>query len=210
MSLTKPVVLGAAAILGLSACNTNPDYDKTQRGAVIGAATGAAASIVTGGDADKTLAAAIAGGVVGAVVGNIIDKQEKELRNDLAGSGAVITRSGDRLIVTLPEAITFDTDSTFVRPNLQDDLRTLAAHLNRYPDSTVDVVGHTDNVGDAGYNQDLSARRAAAVTSILTRSGVTPSRIRSYGRGELAPIASNDTAAGRQANRRVEIIINPT
>lgn len=114
------------------------------------------------------------------------------------------------MIVTLPEAITFETDSTFVRSTLQDDLAALARNLDEYPDSTVDVIGHTDSVGDAAYNQNLSARRAASVENILLNNGVSGSRIRAYGRGETEAIASNDTASGRAANRRVEIVIRPT
>lgn len=212
MTLKLTTGLSAAALLGISACTgvDDPDYKNTRAGAVIGAGTAAAVTLITGGDTDKVAAAAVLGGVVGAVAGNVVDKQERELRGDLSGSGAVITRDGNRLIVTLPEAITFDTDSTYVRTSLREDLRTLAANLQRYPNSTVDVIGHTDSVGDEAYNQNLSARRAAAVSAILTGNGVPASRIRAYGRGELEPIARNDTASGRAANRRVEIVINPT
>lgn len=205
--------VAAASALVLAGCmdvGGNPDTKNTRTGAAIGAATGAAAGIVAGGDRDKILAGAVLGGVIGAVAGNVIDKQERELRAEMQGSGAVITRQGNQLIVTLPEAITFDTDSTYVRTNLRDDLGRLATNLNRYPDSTVDVIGHTDSVGDASYNQNLSARRAASVSAILTGGGVAASRIRAYGRGEQEPIASNETTSGRAANRRVEIVINPT
>lgn len=208
---TLPTIGGVAALVALAACNPqDPNYKNTRTGAAIGALTGAGVAAVAGGDRDKIAAGAVLGGVAGAVVGNIIDKQERELRGELAGSGALITRDGDRLIVTLPEAITFDTDSTYVRPSLRDDLAALADNLTRYPNSTVDVIGHTDSVGDAAYNQNLSARRADAVAAILISNGVPPQRIRAYGRGELEPIASNATAAGRAANRRVEIVINPT
>ncbi|MEM9852454.1 MAG: OmpA family protein [Pseudomonadota bacterium] len=205
------VLFAGVATFALGSCTgiDDPEFANTRAGAVIGGATAAAVTIATGGEPGQIAGAAILGAAVGGAIGNVIDKQERELRGDLAGSGATITRQGDRLIVTLPEAITFDTDSTFVRPSLQDDLRALAGNLNRYPNSTVDVVGHTDSVGDAAYNQNLSARRAASVTGILNGSGVDRSRIRSFGRGETAPIATNETAGGRAANRRVEVVINP-
>lgn len=208
-SSTAALATSAVILSGCIDVGGDPDTKNTRAGAVIGATTGAAATIIGGGDTGTVLAGAVLGGVVGAVAGNVIDKQERELREELGGSGAVVTRDGNQLTVTLPEAITFDTDSTFVRSNLRDDLARLAANLQRYPDSTVDVVGHTDSVGDASYNQNLSARRATAVSNILTANGVPSSRIRSYGRGELEPIASNETASGRAANRRVAIVINP-
>jgi outer membrane protein OmpA-like peptidoglycan-associated protein len=111
--------------------------------------------------------------------------------------------------VTLPQDILFDTDSATLTGALQSDLSALARNLNAYPGTTVTVVGHTDNVGDAEYNQNLSRRRAQAVTSVLISSGVSPERIRTLGQGESAPIADNLTPEGRRQNRRVEIVINP-
>lgn len=212
MSFTKPIALTAVCAVALTACSdpSNPDYQKTRNGAAIGAAIGAASQIVAGNSGSSTLKGAVVGGVVGAVIGNVLDKQEKELRGDLAGSGATITNTGSELVVTLPEAITFETDSTYVRPSLQNHLRALAGNLQRYPDSSVDVIGHTDSVGDASYNQNLSSRRAQSVSNILTSNNVPPRRIRAYGRGESEPVASNGTASGRAANRRVEVVIRPT
>ena len=212
MAFTKPLILATTCVFALSACDdpSNPDFKKTRNGAAIGAAVGVASQILAGNSANSAVKAGAVGAVAGAVIGNILDKQERDLRRDMEGSGATITNAGDRLIVTLPEAITFETDSTFVRNTLQDDLAALARNLDEYPDSTVDVIGHTDSVGDATYNQNLSARRAASVENILLNNGVSGSRIRAYGRGETEAIASNDTASGRAANRRVEIVIRPT
>jgi outer membrane protein OmpA-like peptidoglycan-associated protein len=103
----------------------------------------------------------------------------------------------------------FATDSAAVRPDLRSDLNAVAASLLRYPNSTIQVVGHTDNTGTAAYNQDLSQRRAVSVASILRESGVPGGRIAAVGRGEDQPIASNLTPEGRAQNRRVEIIIRP-
>lgn len=212
MALTKPLILASVSVFALAACDdpSNPDLQKTRNGAAIGAAIGVATQIVAGNSTESALKAGAVGAIAGAVIGNVLDKQERDLRQDLEGSGATITNTGNELIVTLPEAITFDTDSTFVRGSLQDDLAALASNLGQYPDSTVDVIGHTDSVGDASYNQNLSARRAASVENVLLNNGVSGNRIRAYGRGETQAIASNDTASGRAANRRVEVVIRPT
>jgi outer membrane protein OmpA-like peptidoglycan-associated protein len=212
MAFTKPLILASVSVFALAACDdpSNPDYQKTRNGAVIGAAIGVGSQILAGNSGDSALKAGAVGAIAGAVIGNVLDKQERDLRQDLEGSGATITNTGNELIVTLPEAITFETDSTFVRGSLQDDLAALAGNLDEYPDSTIDVIGHTDSVGDASYNQNLSSRRAASVENILLDNGVGGSRIRAYGRGETEPVASNDTASGRAANRRVEVVIRPT
>nr|WP_325252437.1 OmpA family protein [Amylibacter sp.] len=212
MALTKSILAASAAVFALTACDeaTNPDYQKTRNGAAIGAAVGVASQIIAGNSNSSVLKGAVVGAAVGGVFGAILDQQEKDLRQSMAGSGATITNTGNELIVTLPEAITFDTDSTYVRPSLQDDLRSLANNLQQYPDSTIDVIGHTDSVGDTAYNQNLSTRRAQSVAAVLTGNGVQSNRIRAYGRGETQFIASNDTASGRAANRRVEVVIRPT
>ncbi|MCP5075433.1 MAG: OmpA family protein [Rhodobacteraceae bacterium] len=212
MALAKPLGIAAIGIFALAGCDdpSNPEYQKTRTGAVIGGAVGALSQIVAGNSDGSVLKGAVIGAGAGAVIGNILDRQEADLRNDLGGSGATITNTGSELIVTLPEAITFDTDSTYVRSSLKDDLARLAANLQEYPDSTIDVIGHTDSVGDSNYNQNLSSRRAASVSNILLNNGVADRRIRAYGRGETSPVASNDTGSGRAQNRRVEIVIRPT
>ena len=128
----------------------------------------------------------------------------------MANENIVIDNRGDHLMVTMPDGILFDTDSAAIRAGLQADLRAMARNLQQYPASTVDVIGHTDNTGSAEYNQDLSARRASAVAGVLLEQGVDPARVRSFGRGENEPVATNLTPEGRQQNRRVEIIIRPT
>jgi len=197
------------AAFALTAC-VEPG-ENTRQGAATGAAVGAVAGAVfgKGGRGDDMIKGAVAGGLIGGAIGNRLDAQEQALRGSIGDSGALIVNTGDRLIVTLPEAITFETDSTYVRSSIQTTLVKLANNLNDYPNTSVDVIGHTDSVGSASYNQDLSARRAAAVSGILIRSGVASSRIRAYGRGETAPIASNATVEGRAQNRRVEIVIIP-
>jgi outer membrane protein OmpA-like peptidoglycan-associated protein len=213
------LLFAAVGLLGLTACTTGPIFDpndpnrQTKQGALTGAGVGAVIGALAGNDPEErranALAGAIIGGAGGAVVGNALDRQEADLRAQMGNNNVTIQNTGDRLIVTLPQDILFATDSASVRPDLQRDLRTVAQNLNAYPNTTVQVIGHTDNTGDAGYNQSLSQRRAQSVSGILVAEGVSSNRIRSIGRGEDAPIASNLTPEGRQQNRRVEIVILP-
>ncbi|MCL4145801.1 UNVERIFIED_CONTAM: hypothetical protein GTU68_056452 [Idotea baltica] len=200
----------------LTACETisdpnNPNRN-TQGGAAIGAGLGAIIGANQGDNVrDRNRGAvvgALVGAGIGAGVGTVLDRQEAELRQEL-GSNAQIVNTGNQLIVTLPQDILFATNSAELTGSLRGDLTTLASSMNRYPNSTINVIGHADNTGSASLNQDLSARRAQAVSAVLIQSGVAPSRIRSIGRGEDAPIATNLTAEGRAQNRRVEITITP-
>ena len=214
--MIRPIALASAAVLALTACDSmndpmNPNRN-AQRGAATGAAIGAVAGIITGDTSEERARRAAAGAIIGAaaggIIGNELDKQEAELRQQL-GPNVGIVNTGDRLIVTMPQDILFATDSAQLTGSLQSDLLAVARSLNSYPNTTVQVIGHTDNTGSAAYNQDLSQRRAQAVTSVLIQGGVNPGRIRTIGRGEDAPIASNLTAEGRAQNRRVEIVIIP-
>jgi outer membrane protein OmpA-like peptidoglycan-associated protein len=204
-------VIGA---LSLAAC-TDPGQvggptNNTQSGALIGAGVGALAGQIIGGDTGATVIGAAIGTAVGAAAGYNIDQQEAELRRDLDSDQVQITNTGDRLIVTMPQDLLFATDSAAVRPDLQQDLVTVASSLRQYPQSTTQVIGHTDSDGSADYNQRLSERRADAVGAVLTNAGVPSPRIITFGRGESQPIASNLSAEGKAQNRRVEIVIVPT
>ena len=215
MKLRTPLVLLTAGALTLAACtpdgNIAPMGPRTQNGAAIGAAIGGLFGATRRGH--NKLGQAALGAAVGATIGGMIganlDKQAADLRATMGDSRVRIVNTGHELIVTMPEDILFDTDSTALRPDLQSELRAVAASLQRYPNTTVDVIGHTDNVGSTSYNQNLSARRAEAVAAVLIDSGVSAGRIRAYGRGEDEPVATNLTPAGRAQNRRVEIIIRP-
>lgn len=204
--------LCGVSLLTLTACaemNQDDGYRNTRQSAAVGAGLGAITGAIIGGDAKGAAIGGVLGGIAGAAYGGYLDQQEAELRGSL-GDEVQIVNTGDRLIVTMPQDILFATDSATLRPDLTSDLRTVAASLNKYPQSTVQVIGHTDNTGDAGYNQQLSARRAQSVASVLIGSGVSSSRIQSFGRGEDQPRATNLTAEGRALNRRVEIVILPT
>jgi outer membrane protein OmpA-like peptidoglycan-associated protein len=146
--------------------------------------------------------------VVGGAIGQQLDRQKAELDQGFTNDIDVIN-TGSELIVRMPNGILFDVDSAALRPQVQSDLNVLAGNLLRYPNSTIFVVGHTDNTGSAAHNQQLSQRRAQSVASVLMAGGVAPGRIIATGRGEDQPIASNLTPEGRQANRRVEITIRP-
>ena len=218
MRKITPIVLGVAGIMTLTACATDPSQypgtegQRTQQGAIAGAALGGVLGAITGDGSrgDDIVRGAVIGGVAGGIAGNIMDRQAAELRNDFGNGQIEVINTGDELIVRMPEAILFATDSAALNPNLRSDLFVLADSLNKYPRSIVTVTGHTDNTGSAGYNQDLSERRAMSVASVLRSGGVSSSRIRVVGAGENRPIATNQTAAGRSQNRRVDITITPT
>lgn len=213
------LIVALSGSLVLAACTdpsqigANSSNPKTQQGALIGAGAGALLGALSKGDGnrgDGALVGAVVGGALGAGVGYSLDRQEAELRAQLGNDDVTITNTGDRLIVSLPQDILFATDSAAVRPDLQNDLSTVAGNLQQYPQSTIQVIGHTDSDGEAGYNQQLSERRASAVGNVLLNAGVSSSRIQTFGRGESQPIASNLNADGKAQNRRVEIVILPT
>ncbi len=195
------------------ACVSADDPNKrTKQGAGAGAATGAAVGAVIGNQSGNNRTGAVVGGVLGAAVGAAIgrrmDQQQKELEQI---PGVEVTRPSEgEIAVQLTNDILFDTNSTALRSDSRNVLRDLAANFQRYPDETVTIEGHTDNVGSPSYNQNLSENRASAVRNYLVDQGVSSSRISAYGYGETRPKASNGTPEGRQLNRRVEIRIRAT
>lgn len=216
MSRSKSAFLLAGASLLVIAGCTEPgtvapnDNQKTQQGALLG---GLAGAITGAAVSDNRAGGAAIGGLIGAAggaaIGNALDRQEQELRDNLRNDDIRINNTGDRLIVTMPQDILFAVDSASVQQGLRNDLGRVANSLRNYPDTTVQVVGHTDNTGAAGYNQGLSERRANAVGDVLIGNGVSPDRLRTFGRGEDQPVASNLSPEGRALNRRVEIVILP-
>ncbi|MBK5947506.1 hypothetical protein CCR83_13885 [Rhodobacter veldkampii DSM 11550] len=221
MKKRMTLVLATTGLFALTACTdpyatgtptgTSPNSN-TQSGAITGALLGGVFGATRKGDDKlaKTAAGAIVGGMIGGAIGARLDRQAAELQRDIGTDGVTIVNTGNELIVTMPQDVLFATDSATVRSDLQRDLYTLAGSLNRYPDTRVEVIGHTDNTGSAGYNQDLSQRRANSVANVLIGAGVPSYRVVSYGRGEDAPVASNLTPDGRAQNRRVEFVIRPT
>ena len=208
------IVLLCMTALAACAPQTN-----TQKGAAYGAAGGAVAGAVIGqiigGDTEATLIGAAIGAAVGggggAAVGNMMDKQEEEMRQALADSeAAAIRREGNLLAISLKGDVTFDTDSSIINPGLYSEIDRIANILVKYTQTVIQVEGHTDSTGTESYNMELSARRAEAVKNLLVQRGVDPSRILTLAFGESAPIASNDTDYGRAQNRRVEIKVAPS
>ena len=218
MRTMKPIVLGVAGLMFVSACSTDPSQypgtegNRTQEGAIAGAAIGGLIGAVTGDGkrGDDILTGAIIGGVAGGVAGNIMDRQAAELKNDFGNGQIEVINTGIELIVRMPKALLFVTDSAALNPQLRSELFVLAESLNKYPQSTVTVTGHTDSTASASYNLDLSQARAESVASVLRSGGVSGSRVRTIGAGESQPIATNQTAEGRAQNRRVDITITPT
>ncbi|MFN6952304.1 MAG: OmpA family protein [Albidovulum sp.] len=218
MRLSKILTGGAAAAILLAACTPVDQYSadpnqRTKEGALTGAGIGALAGILTGDGGkdklDRAVVGAAIGGLAGGVVGSNLDRQARELQAEIRDSRIRIINEGNQLRVVMPEGILFATDSATVQASIQNDLYAVADNLNRYPNSRVEIIGHTDSTGSASYNQDLSQRRAMAVAAILRGAGVAGGRIVAYGRGEDMPVASNLTPEGRAQNRRVEILIIP-
>jgi len=214
--MNKTSISSFLCVLLLAGCAA-PET-KTQKGAIYGAAGGAAAGAVVGqviGHNTKStligsgIGAAI-GGLGGAGIGRMMDNQEKDMRNALASSeAATVSREGNLLAVTFKGDLTFDTNSTVVRPGLQSEINRVAGVMNQYPNTLVRVEGHTDSKGSNEHNMDLSNRRAIAVKTLLVQRGIADNHIDVVGYGETMPVATNDTEAGRQKNRRVEIKIAP-
>ena len=197
LALAVPLVAGCSGMT------------QTQRGAVIGAAGGGAVGAVVGSAAGSTAKGAIigaaVGGAAGAIIGRQMEKQAEELASDL--ENAKVEQVGEGVLVTFDSGLLFDFDSDVVKGAAADNLTSLASSLQKYPQSEVLIVGHTDAQGSDSYNQTLSERRSAAARAYLVSRGIDPSRIRTTGRGEVEPVASNDSDAGRQQNRRVEVAI---
>ena len=205
-----------AAMLPLSACVTDPEtgnrtISKAAIGGIGGALGGYLIGDLVGGRRDrseKILGAGI-GALAGAGVGYYMDEQERKLRQQTAGTGINVIRDGDNLVLDMPSEITFGVDSANIDPSFRSTLDQVASTLIQYEKTYVDVLGHTDSTGSDAYNQALSERRASAVADYLFTRGVQSARLATRGYGESQPKASNLDAAGRSANRRVEIRLVP-
>lgn len=190
--------------------STSPDYAKTRRDAGYGAAAGAVIGLLTRGDKlQNALIGAALGGVAGGAIGNYQDRQERKLREQLAGTGVTVVRQGDNLTLNMPGSITFATNSADLSSGFYPVLDAVSGTLQEYGETVIEVAGHTDSTGSAEYNQSLSQRRAQSVAAYLESHGVKPQRLIVVGDGSQHPVASNATPEGRQQNRRVELTIVP-
>ena len=212
------VALVLSLCVGLCGCASMKKRDK---GALIGAGTGAVVGGIIGGAggavlggligraAGNTLLGAIigaaVGGAAGAIIGSYMDKQAAEIRRDL--EGADVQRIGEGIKITFDSGILFDVNKSDLRPEATTNLGKLAVILNKYPDTKILIEGHTDSTGSEEYNRSLSINRAQSVATTMSTDQVDASRFTIMGYGEAQPIADNSTADGRQANRRVEIAI---
>ena len=215
------VVSSVIAALSLTSCMTEDPYtgeqkiSKTTAGAGLGAAGGAILGGIIGnnvgdGNAGRgALIGAALGGIAGGSIGNYMDQQEAMLRQELRATGVSVTRQGNNIILNMPHDITFNTDSSRIKSSFYRTLNSVGIVLRKFDKTTVLVNGHTDSDGSASYNMGLSRERAGAVSNHLASKGVSPGRLVPRGFGESQPIASNNTAAGKAKNRRVEIHIAP-
>ena len=225
----KKLIIGTSIVaLSLSGCATQSQTG-TLVGTGVGAAVGAGLGQAIGHSTSATLigaaAGAAAGGLTGYAIGHYMDKQEEEMRQALAKSEAASVqrekevlaqaessstkKSMDVLTVTFKSDFLFDVNSATIMPGGNDEIERVAQVLNKYPDTTIRIAGHTDSTGSRDHNQKLSERRAQAVKDALAGMGVDPARMTTVGYGSGKPIASNATEAGRMKNRRVEIRIIP-
>jgi len=207
----------AASLLATTAaCVTDPNtgerrVSKAAIGAVGGAVGGYLLGDLVGGRRDRTerIVGTGIGALAGGAIGAYMDRQEQELRRRTAGTGVAIERRGDQLILTIPSGITFAFDRYDVQPQFRPTLDKVAEVLGEYPQTMIDIYGHTDSVGSDAYNQTLSENRARAVAAHLNARGVQQVRMAARGFGETQPVADNAFEDGRAANRRVEIRIVP-
>lgn len=203
MTITK--ILLVAIIF--SSCKS---MNKTQKGAAIGTGGGAVVGGVIGRASGNTALGAIigaaVGGVTGAVIGRQMDKQAKDIENNVPG--AKVERVGEGIVVDFNEKILFGYDKSELTNSAETNLDKLINVLKEYPETNIEVQGHTDNKGSDKYNHRLSERRAIAVAAFLKNHGISSSRLTTKGYGENAPVADNSTDEGRAQNRRVTFLIS--
>lgn len=202
------------ALTCLAGCTTMNPYtgesqiNDTSKGAGIGAVGGAlVGALVDGGKG--ALIGGTMGAIAGGAIGNAMDRENEELRQRLTGTGVQVRKTGNSVQLTMASDVTFVTNQADVQANFYPVLDSVAIVLKKYDNTSITVTGYTDNTGTAAYNQTLSERRAKSVGSYLISQGINPNRIFTQGMGMRDPVASNATAAGRSANRRVVITLRP-
>ena len=208
------IIIVASVVLAGCAAPQNKQEKGTRYGAAGGAAVGALLGQAIGGNTQATLIGAglgaLAGGVIGNQVGKNMDEQEAAMRRELAAvEAANIQRTADVLAVTFKSDYLFAVGSANLNAGAFNEISRVSRVLNQYPDTSIQVAGHTDSTGSEQTNKVLSENRAYNVKNALVGQGVNPNRISSIGFGESAPIADNSNESGRQLNRRVIITIQP-
>lgn len=204
--LRMSLIMILSAALILSGCAS---WNKTQKGAVVGTAAGGAMGAVIGKVSGNTALGAIigaaVGGATGAVIGHQMDKQAEEIKKTVPD--AKVERVGEGIVVEFSSNVLFGFDKSSLSADAKTNLNKLVTVLDGYPDTDIEVQGHTDSKGSEAYNQTLSEKRATAVSGYLEGKGITASRVTIKGFGETAPKYDNATAEGRTQNRRVEFLI---
>ena len=201
--------------LAISGCATDTQQKKGRVvGATLGTLVGAGVGYAIGGDLQGAAIGAgaglVAGGLAGDQIGKYMDQQEAEMRQALAAvESASIQREQDILAITFKSDFSFDFDSAIIKPGAENEIARVATVLIKYPQTNISIEGYTDSKGAEEYNMNLSTRRAEAVKASLIGRGLSSSRLQTIGFGESKPVATNDTEAGRQQNRRVRIVIVP-
>ncbi len=210
-------IASVALALAVAGCTIDPytgekKTSNTAKGAGLGALAGAAIGAATAGkDKNKAIKqGALAGAAVGAGAGYYMDTQEARLRQQLEATGVRVERIGDTIKLIMPGNITFDTSSSSLKPSFTDVLNSVVEVVKEFDKTLLQINGYTDSTGSFEYNQSLSEQRAESVARFFLNSGVAASRVRTAGMGPRDPIASNDSAAGRAQNRRVELSLIPT
>ncbi len=208
-----PVVAGLGLIVALSGCATDDPNRRAKTGAAVGAIAGAVLGHQIDGDKGRFVGAAV-GAMTGGAVGNYMDKQQRELEAQLAeeqrNNEIELERLKNNVLkVNLNSEVSFDFNKADIKPGFYGTLNKLASVVAKYDNTVIHIVGHTDSSGSDSYNQQLSERRALSVKDYLAANGVSVSRIRTEGRGESEPRATNATPEGRAMNRRVEIYLKP-
>ncbi|HSV10340.1 MAG TPA: OmpA family protein [Hanamia sp.] len=182
---------------------------RTQKGAAIGGAAGAVGGNIIGRAAGNstlgTIIGAVVGGGAGAIIGRDMDKQAEQIKNDIPG--AKVERVDEGIKVEFNEKILFAFSKSDLGDSAKNNLNKLVAILNKYPNTNIEIQGHTDSRGTDEYNMALSLRRANAVRDYLASQGIAGTRMTTRGFGESAPAYSNDTPEGMAQNRRVEFLI---
>ena len=210
----KKIVLASLIAAPLSGCAANDPNQKTKTGAAVGAAAGALLGYAVDDGTGGVLAGAAVGALAGGGVGYYMDKQQKEMEAALADEQArnelkIQQLENETLKIDISSEVSFDFDSASLKSAFTPTLNKVADILQRYPNTIIHVVGHTDSVGSESYNMKLSERRAQSVVDYLSAEGVSSDRLFAIGKGESEPRATNDTEAGRQLNRRVELFVKP-
>lgn len=219
--ITRHISIAITLLFGLGGCMTYDPYtnekgvSKATTGAAIGAGVAAIGAAIINRDDDprsrnqRVLKAAAAGGAIGGGAGYYMDRQEAKLRASMQNTGVSVMRDGDNLILVMPGNVTFASGSSAVKPDFEDVLMSVSMVLKEFDKTLLEITGHTDSTGSDASNLQLSESRARSVSNSLQRDGVALGRMLTQGFGESRPIASNNTDDGRQANRRVELVLIP-